>query len=223
MLLSRDGKTLYVNDTWSPSVRSYDVQDDGSITNQTTFATLEMPQGEDTVSGADGMATDTDGNLYVTTAIGVQVFDKNGVPTQTIAVPEQPSNCTFGGVDNNILYITARENLYSVQLPVTGFRHPFDLPDTNLSIGDYTSDRKNTITYPNPVKNDFVIINAKGFNTTNTTVALYNLQGKKIASPAFSGEASALRIQLKPSLAKGTYLIELEDDANKQAIKIMVE
>jgi len=102
VLLSNNGEKLYINDSWSKVVRVYDITEDGTLTNKQDFATLQIPDSEQNNSGADGMATDTDGNLYVTTTVGVQIFDKNGTPTQTIQVPEKTTNCTFGGVDKNI-------------------------------------------------------------------------------------------------------------------------
>ncbi|MGH3593835.1 MAG: SMP-30/gluconolactonase/LRE family protein, partial [Pseudonocardiaceae bacterium] len=43
-----------------------------------------------------------------------------GVTWGTIAVPEVPSNCTFGGPDRKTLYITAKTSLYRVALEVPG-------------------------------------------------------------------------------------------------------
>jgi gluconolactonase len=37
-----------------------------------------------------------------------------------IEVPEQPSNCTFGGADGKTLYVTARTSLYSFPMHVKG-------------------------------------------------------------------------------------------------------
>jgi sugar lactone lactonase YvrE len=39
------------------------------------------------------MALDRDGRLYVTTVIGVQVFDVDGRYLGTIKVPRQPAKC----------------------------------------------------------------------------------------------------------------------------------
>ena len=37
-----------------------------------------------------------------------------------IKIPELVSNCEFGGVDGNILYITATTSLYSIKLTQKG-------------------------------------------------------------------------------------------------------
>ena len=63
---------------------------------------------------ADGMTVDRQGNLYVTTVEGIEVFQSSGDFWGVLPVPKQPSNCTFGGSDRSILYITAREGLYEI-------------------------------------------------------------------------------------------------------------
>jgi len=66
------------------------------------------------------LAVDDQGNLFVTTSAGVEVFAPDGKPWGTIQVPEQPSNCAFGGADRKTLFITARTSLYRVSLQGTG-------------------------------------------------------------------------------------------------------
>ena len=117
--LTRDGKTLIVNDTLGPTVYAYDVHPDGSVKNKRTFAQLrDIPEGKE--SGADGMALDRDDRLYVTTVAGVQVFDAAGTYLGTIKVPRQPANAGFAGPDKRVLYITAREGLYRINMLVQG-------------------------------------------------------------------------------------------------------
>ena len=117
--LTRDGKTLIVNDTLGPTVYAYDVLPDGSVKNKRTFAQLlDIPEGKE--SGADGMALDREDRLYVTTVAGVQVFDAAGKHLGTIQVPRQPANAGFAGPDKRVLYITAREGLYRINMLAQG-------------------------------------------------------------------------------------------------------
>ena len=119
LTLTRDGKTLIVDDTLGPVVFAYDVQPDGSVTNKRTFAELrDIPEGKE--SGADGMALDSEGRVYITTLVGVQVFDGAGKHLGTIKVPRQPANAAFGGPDKRVLYITAREGLYRLNTLAQG-------------------------------------------------------------------------------------------------------
>jgi gluconolactonase len=119
LTLTGDGKTLIVDDSVGSSVYAYDVQPDGSVKSKRTFAQLrDFPEGKE--SGADGMALDRDGRLYVTTVIGIQVFDVTGRYLGTIKVPRQPANAGFAGPDKRMLYITAREGLYRLKMLAQG-------------------------------------------------------------------------------------------------------
>jgi gluconolactonase len=119
LTLTRDGKTLIVNDTIGSTVYAYEVQGDGSVKNKRTFAQLrDIPEGKE--SGADGMALDREDRVYITTLTGVQVFDAAGKYLGTIKVPRQPANAAFGGPDKRVLYITAREGLYRVNTLAQG-------------------------------------------------------------------------------------------------------
>ena len=117
--LTRDGKTLIVNDTLGPTVYAYDVLPDGGVKNKRTFAQLrDIPEGKE--SGADGMALDREDRLYVTTVAGVQVFDAAGKYLGTIKVPRQSANAGFAGPDKRVLYVTAREGLYRINMLAQG-------------------------------------------------------------------------------------------------------
>jgi gluconolactonase len=134
--LSPDGRTLYVNNTWlQPGenfVWAYDVAADGSLSNKRQFAMLsltpdvleasEPPDRFD--SGADGTAVDTDGRYYVATRTGVQIFLPDGTAAGTIPVPQYPVSVTFGGPNNDVLYMVGESSVWSIPTKVRGFRHP---------------------------------------------------------------------------------------------------
>jgi gluconolactonase len=134
--LSPDGRTLYVNNTWQQPggnfVWAYDVAEDGSLSNKRQFAqlnltpaVLEAGNPADRVdSGADGTAVDTDGRYYVATRSGVQIFLPDGTAAGTIRVPQYPVSLTFGGPDNDTLYIVGESSVWSIRTKVRGFRHP---------------------------------------------------------------------------------------------------
>ncbi|MFH1743867.1 MAG: SMP-30/gluconolactonase/LRE family protein, partial [bacterium] len=115
LALSPDESVLYVNDTEGDNVRTFDVQPDGSLTNDRVL--IQGPP----LDGTDGMKVDVKGNMYVT-ADGVWVIDASGKHLGTIPVPERPANCAFGDSDNKALYITARNSLYRVRLKIPGIQ-----------------------------------------------------------------------------------------------------
>jgi len=119
LTLTLDGKTLIVDDTIGLDVFAYDVQPDGGVANKRVFARLrDIPDGKE--SGADGLAIDNAGRIYISTLTGVQIFDAKGEYLGTIKVPRQPANVAFAGPDKSTLYITAREGLYRVKLLAKG-------------------------------------------------------------------------------------------------------
>ncbi len=134
--ISPDGKTAYVNNTWlQPGenfLYAYDVQPDGSLTNKRKFAmfnltekALSAPKPEDRFdSRADGTAVDTDGRIYVGTAMGVQIFDKTGQYVGNIWCPQYPVSVTFGGKNGDVLYMVGEKQVWSIQTKVKGFRLP---------------------------------------------------------------------------------------------------
>jgi gluconolactonase len=134
--LSPDGKTLYVNNTWlQPGenfVWAYDVAADGSLSNKRQFAMLHLTPdvlgaanpADRFASSADGTAVDTDGRYYVATKSGVQIFLPDGTYAGTIWVPQYPVSVTFGGPDNDVLYMVGESSAWAIQTKVRGFRYP---------------------------------------------------------------------------------------------------
>jgi gluconolactonase len=119
VLLSRDEKTLYVLPSMSAEMQAYPVEAPGQLGEMRVFCKVKNRSGRDR-GGCDGATIDEHGNLYLTTALGVQVFSPSGEALGVIEVPEQPSNCTFGGPDGKTLYVTARTSLYSFKMLVKG-------------------------------------------------------------------------------------------------------
>jgi gluconolactonase len=71
--------------------------------------------------GSDGMTLDNQGNLYLTNAKGVVVFDKAGTQIAEIPTPEPwTANVCFGGKDMKSLFITAKSGLYRMKMNVRG-------------------------------------------------------------------------------------------------------
>jgi gluconolactonase len=123
IILSPDGRTLIVDNTLAPQIFAYDVQPDGSVKNKRVFAELrDIPAGQE--SGADGMAIDRDGRLYVSSLTGLQVFDARGQYLGTIKFPRQPANAAFAGPGKGVLYVTAREGLYRINTMTKGPDRP---------------------------------------------------------------------------------------------------
>jgi len=123
IILSPDEKTLYVIPSGQAEMLAYPVEAPGKIGKERVFCTLKQAAGK-TNGGGDGLTIDTQGNLYITSALGIQVFNPQGHLLGIIEFPEQPANCDFGGKGNMTLYATARTSLYAVPMEVAGHVFP---------------------------------------------------------------------------------------------------
>ena len=118
--LSPDQSLLYVADSRSHWVYSYQIQPDGSLADKQKYYHLHTPDDADS-SGADGLRVDRDGRLYVATKLGVQVCDQAGRVNCIIPVPNgKISNLCFGGENHDILYATCGDRVYRRKLKVKG-------------------------------------------------------------------------------------------------------
>ncbi len=119
IILSPDEKTLYVAPTMQKDMRAYPVTSPGKLGEGNIFCTLSQAEGRDN-SGGDGVTIDAKGNLYITSELGIQVFNSEGKLLGIIKFPEQPANVTFGGPEMKTLYVTARTSLYSAEMEIKG-------------------------------------------------------------------------------------------------------
>lgn len=104
-----DGRHLYITDHGDDKTFVYSVNPDGTLSGKKLVA----------AEGSDGMTLDSKGNLYLTGA-AVAVYRSDGTHLGIIPVPERPANVCFGGSDRDVLFITARTSLYSIQMRVKG-------------------------------------------------------------------------------------------------------
>jgi gluconolactonase len=121
IILSPDETKLYVIPSMDSKMYVYDVASPGELTNRQIFCQLTQAPGKKD-GGGDGLTVDSNGNLYITSATGLQIFDPAGKQLGTISLPEQPANVAFGGADNTTLYATARKGLYAIPTPAKGHR-----------------------------------------------------------------------------------------------------
>lgn len=120
LCLSPDQSLLYVADSRTHWVFSYQVQPDGSLKHKQKYFHLHVHDSDDE-SGADGMRCDTNGRLWVTTRMGLQFCDQAGRVNGIIPVPSgKPSNLTFGGPKFDTLYVTCGDKVYRRKVKVTG-------------------------------------------------------------------------------------------------------
>jgi gluconolactonase len=124
IILSPDEKTLYVANTLGAFVVAFDVQPDGGVRNRRSFARLAgiLMTNRGVRSGADGLAVDEAGHLYVTSTVGVQVFGADGRHLGTIPIgnPDGPQNLAFAGRDRKTLYVVGDGAVWKIAMLAQG-------------------------------------------------------------------------------------------------------
>jgi gluconolactonase len=142
ILLSPDGKTLYINncydkESWYPVqsekdnyIWAYDVNDDGTVSNGREFAKVmlvaDVLDRKGRSSGADGMAIDKEGNIYVASYYGVQIFDNSGKFVGMINMPSFPVSLCFGDDDMKTLYIVSYSKVFKIRTNKEGYVNYLD-------------------------------------------------------------------------------------------------
>ena len=113
VLLSPDQSLLFVTDYLGRNIWSFQIQPNGSLGHGEPFYITEVP-GDSNVSSADGMTVDTEGYLYVATALGIQVFDPTGKVAAIINKPSASgiTNVVLGGPALDTLYVTATDAVF---------------------------------------------------------------------------------------------------------------
>jgi len=127
--LSRDDKTLYVNDTGGIHAYAFDVLPDGRLANRRVFATYvgrdrSLPADAAPVSSADGLAIDEDGRVYALTEAGIEVVSPSGEHLGVIPVwciTRRCQNLAFGGAEKRTLYVAGGGTLLRIAMRSRGF------------------------------------------------------------------------------------------------------
>lgn len=105
-----DGKHLYVADMGEGKTYRYNIEADGKLTGKQLFAN----------ESSDGMTIDNNGNVYLT-GNGVTVYNSFGKKITHVDVPQKwTANLCFGGLNKNVLFITASKAVYTIQTMVKG-------------------------------------------------------------------------------------------------------
>ncbi|MEM6616415.1 MAG: SMP-30/gluconolactonase/LRE family protein [Pseudomonadota bacterium] len=110
LCLSNDETKLFVNDSWGPTIRVFDVKSHGNLSGGDVWAKISG-EGEGV---PDGMKTDLDDRIFCNGPGGVHVLSPDGQYVGKIATPEKSTNFCFGGPERNRLFITACTSIYAI-------------------------------------------------------------------------------------------------------------
>lgn len=116
LCFSRDGRSLFINDTARGHVRLFERRPGGGLAGGAVWT--DVPSSD--VAGPDGMKIDGQGNLYCTGVGGIHVYGPDARYLGVIAVGENVGNFTFGAADLRTLFICATRSLYALRMRVAG-------------------------------------------------------------------------------------------------------
>jgi gluconolactonase len=95
-------------------IYAYDVSADGkSINNKRLLANVAP-------GFPDGMRLDEKGNIYVGTLEGIHVLNPQGKLIGKFLMAKQTANLSFGGANNDVLFIGSSDTLWAVKLKARG-------------------------------------------------------------------------------------------------------
>lgn len=119
--LSPDGGTLAVSEYKGSNVWTYRVNVDGTLSAGAPYMTLRTPVGK-TESAGDGLTVDALGHYFVTSAVGIQMFDWTGRLSGVIARPQNKGTVSvaFAGPKLGYLYACSSEKVYRRKLQTPG-------------------------------------------------------------------------------------------------------
>lgn len=124
LAFSPDESVLYITDTGANQapgtyfvnlphhVRAFDVHRRRHLRNERLFAVVSP-------GVPDGIKLDTNGRVYTSSGSGVQVFTPQGDMLGEIRAPGV-ANFTFGGPENNVLFILGDTKIWQAKLHATG-------------------------------------------------------------------------------------------------------
>jgi gluconolactonase len=125
--LTPDQTQLYIAESATHWVWIYSIEPDGTLRNKQPYGWLHSPDDQDN-AWPDGLRCDTAGRIYVSSRLGIQILDQLGRVNAILPSPHgQISNCCFGGVHFDTLYISCGDRVYRRKLNVRG-ANPFEDP-----------------------------------------------------------------------------------------------
>lgn len=121
--VSPDEQTLAVSDHGGKHVWAWRIEADGSLAAGAPFMTMWLPLGKEEALG-DGMTTEEKGRWFVTSEVGIQIFDPAGRLAGIIAKPVSTGKVVsveFAGKDHDTLFVAAGDTIFSRKLKVKGW------------------------------------------------------------------------------------------------------
>ena len=111
--LTPDQRQLIVSEYGGINAWTFLVADDGTLRGGEKNMELRAPVGRPD-SGGDGLTTDAASHYWITSHLGIQVFDANGRMGGIVSRPQEKSSvsCAFAGPERAWLYVCSSDKVY---------------------------------------------------------------------------------------------------------------
>lgn len=122
VIVSPDQSQLFVSDTRGRFTFAFMIAPDGSLQHGQKYDHVHVPDSS-SFSGADGWTIDSEGRRYLTTKLGLQVFDEGGRCNLILSLPKDAtwmSNVCFGGPKLDTLYLTCEDKIFRRKINANG-------------------------------------------------------------------------------------------------------
>jgi gluconolactonase len=117
LAFSPDESVLYIGDSKDKIINRYDVEEDGSLSNERLFVDMR----QDGRRGVpDGMRVDEAGRLWTTGTGGVWVIEPDGTVLGQFETNEHAANLCFGGPSFSTLFLCTNTTMSSIETRVRG-------------------------------------------------------------------------------------------------------
>jgi enterochelin esterase family protein len=128
--LTPDQGTLAVSDYGGKHGWVFRIELGGSLSFKQPYMTLRTPS-PTAASRGDGMTTDASGRYYITSAVGLQMFDPTGRLGGVIASPQKKPlvSVALAGPDLSYLYVACGDKIYRRKTKTRGVLY-FQKKDT---------------------------------------------------------------------------------------------
>ena len=106
-LVTPDGKTLIVGETYAARLTSFDINQDATLSNRRVWADFTLDANEGNVPIPDGMCLDAEGAIWVASPATAEVIrvKEGGEILDRIPVETNAFACMLGGDDLKTLFI----------------------------------------------------------------------------------------------------------------------
>jgi enterochelin esterase family protein len=123
--LTPDQHQLIVSEYGGTNAWTFLVADDGTLRGGEKNMELRTPAGK-ADSGGDGMTTDAQSRAWITSHLGIQMFDPNGRMGGIVSRPQEKGtvSCTFAGPGRAYLYVCSSDKVYRRKTLTSGAQVP---------------------------------------------------------------------------------------------------